>query len=165
MTAREPFERVVAAHGTAVLRVCRALLDPHDADDAWSSTFLAAMQAYPALPDGSNVEGWLVTIAHRKAIDVLRARTRAPLPVEEPPEEVSTVGLPGSGDLDLAAAVRRLPEKQRRAVGYHYLGGLPYREVGALTDQSPEAARRSAADGVKALRRLLTTDGSEGASR
>ena len=58
-----------------VMRVCRALLAPSDAEDAWSETFLAALQAYPRLPPDSNVQGWLVTIAHRKAIDQLRGVT------------------------------------------------------------------------------------------
>ena len=43
-----------------------------DADDAWSETFLSALRAYPTLRPGSNVEAWLVTIAHRKAIDQAR---------------------------------------------------------------------------------------------
>ena len=71
-----PFDEVVTEHGQVVLRVCRALLGPVDADDAWSETFLAALRAYPDLRDDSNVRGWLVTIAHRKAIDQLRAAGR-----------------------------------------------------------------------------------------
>src|SRR5579871_4110909 len=67
---RNPFEAVVADHGGTVLRVCRVLLSEPDADDAWSETFLAAMRAYPDLAPTANVEAWLVTIAHRKAIDV-----------------------------------------------------------------------------------------------
>ena len=70
MTGKSPFETVVSAHGGTVLRVCRAVLGPADADDAWSETFLSAMKAYPGLPADANVEAWLVTIAHRKAIDV-----------------------------------------------------------------------------------------------
>ena len=74
MAGKKPFETVVAAHGGTVLRVCRAVLGLADADDAWSETFVAAMKAYPDLPRGANVEAWLVTIAHRKAIDVARRR-------------------------------------------------------------------------------------------
>jgi len=66
-----------------VLRVCRAVLGPMDADDAWSDTFLSAMKAYPDLRPGSNVEAWLVTIAHRKAIDQWRGRTRRAVPVAD----------------------------------------------------------------------------------
>ena len=31
-----PFEEIVAEHGPVVMRVCRALLGPADAADAWS---------------------------------------------------------------------------------------------------------------------------------
>src|SRR5258708_19453755 len=81
-----PFEEIVTTHGPTVLRVCRAVLGPMDADDAWSETFLAALRAYPTLRPGSNVEAWLVTIAHRKAIDQTRARARRPLAVDHLPE-------------------------------------------------------------------------------
>jgi methylated-DNA-[protein]-cysteine S-methyltransferase len=93
---KQPFEKVVEEHGRTVLRVCRVILGVHDAEDAWSETFLAAMCAYPDLPDDANAEAWLVTIAHRKAIDVLRARKRQPAPVGELPEVPTALGLPGS---------------------------------------------------------------------
>jgi DNA-directed RNA polymerase specialized sigma24 family protein len=73
---QQPFETVVATHGATVLRICRAILAGTDADDAWSETFLSAMKAYPDLPADANVEAWLVTIVHRRAIDVTRARAR-----------------------------------------------------------------------------------------
>ena len=37
----------MAEHGAMVLRVCRAVLGPGDADDAWSETFLAALRVKP----------------------------------------------------------------------------------------------------------------------
>ena len=85
MTGKAPFESVVSAHGSTVLRVCRAILGPADADDAWSETFLSALKAYPGLPADANVEAWLVTIAHRKAIDVTRAAARRAIPVARDP--------------------------------------------------------------------------------
>lgn len=156
MEHRQPFERVVAAHGAAVLRVCRALLPAADAEDAWSETFLAALAAYPKLDPAANFEAWLVTIAHRKAIDSIRARTRRPSPTDLVPE-VS----PAQGDQDAASErvwrhLNQLPTKQRRAVAYHYLGGLPYREVAEIVGGTPGAARRAAADGMARLRVALS---------
>jgi len=156
MTGKQPFEAVVTEHGATVLRVCRAVLGPADADDAWSETFLAAMRAYPELPDGANVQAWLVTIAHRKAIDVTRAAARRAIPVAQTPESATTAGNDGDAsdlDGDLAEAVARLPEKQKQAVAYHYLAGLPYADIAAIVGGSAEAARRAAADGIAALRR------------
>jgi RNA polymerase sigma factor (sigma-70 family) len=143
---------VVAEFGPTVLRVVRAVLGPADADDAWSETFLAALRAYPQLPAGANVEAWLVTIAHHKAIDVTRSTARRAVPVADPPETEAGTELP---DLDLAAALAALPPKQRRAVAYHYLTGLPYAEIAEILGGSPDAARRAAADGIAALRRTI----------
>jgi RNA polymerase sigma factor (sigma-70 family) len=153
MASKQPFERVVAEHGGTVLRVCRVLLGRHDADDAWSETFLAAMRAYPDLPGTANTEAWLVTIAHRKAIDVLRARGRQPVPVGELPDEQTSLGIPGAADDGLWHAVRTLPDKQRQAVAYHYVAGLPYAEVAQILGGTTEAARRAAADGIRNLRK------------
>lgn len=152
-----PFEEVVDRHGATVLRVCRALLGSVDADDAWSETFLSALRAYPALQPGSNLEAWLVTIAHRKAVDIHRARSRTPVPTENMPERISKTGVPGEGDDELWAEVAALPFTQRAALVYHYVGGLPYAEVGAILGNSPAAARRAAADGRATLRRRIET--------
>ncbi|MFD1815479.1 RNA polymerase sigma factor [Rhodococcus gannanensis] len=164
MDMKQPFENVVAQHGATVLRVCRAVLDAHEADDAWSETFLAAMKAYPDLPKTANVEAWLVTIAHRKAIDVVRAAKRNPLPVDEVPEPPARIGEPETADTDLWIAVRRLPTKQRHAVAYRYLAGLAYADIAQIVGGSVDAARRAAADGIKTLRTTYPGDTVEGES-
>ena len=152
MSIKQPFEKVVEEHGRTVLRVCRVLLASHDADDAWSETFLSAMRAYPDLSDTANVEAWLVTIAHRKAIDVLRSRRRQPVPVEALTEEPTSLGVPGADD-GLWQEVRALPDKQRQAVAFHYVAGLPYAEIAQIIGGTTDAARRAAADGIRNLRK------------
>src|SRR6266702_4827876 len=163
VSVKQPFEKVVERHGGTVLRVCRVILGVHDAEDAWSETFLAAMRAYPDLPDDANAEAWLVTIAHRKAIDVLRARARQPAPVEEVPDAPSGLGVPGAQDGDLWQAVRALPDRQRQAVAYHYVAGLAYAEIAGILGGTTAAARRAAADGVKNLRKNYQGATTEGA--
>ena len=160
-----PFEQIVTEYGPMVLRVCRAVLGPVDADDAWSETFLSALAAYPRLDESANVEAWLVTIAHRKAIDVIRAGARRAVPVspvagEGLPEVPAGPDLPAAGlgrpedwDGDLWNALRALPDKQRLVVAYHYLAGLPYQEIATIVGGTADAARRAAADGIKNLRR------------
>ncbi len=148
-------------HGPTVLRVCRAMLDPADADDAWSETFLAALRAYPQLRPGSNVRAWLLTIAHRKAVDRHRAIARAPVPAAAVPERPASYGIPAEPDDALRDALRALPPKQRGAVAYRYLADLPYHEVGKLLGSSEAAARRSAADGIAALRNTYQPDQQE----
>ncbi len=149
-----PFEDVVAEHGPTVLRVCRAVVGPVDAEDAWSETFLSALRAYPQLPADANVEAWLVTIAHRRALDAGRARSRRPTPTDSMPERPAPGADPASRDPDLWDALSRLPAKQRQAVAYHHIAGLPFAEIAGLLRNSPDAARRAAADGVKTLRKI-----------
>jgi RNA polymerase sigma factor (sigma-70 family) len=155
--AKTPFDAVVAEHGARILRVCRAVLGPTaDADDAWSETFLAALKAWPDFPADGRVEAWLVTIAHRKAIDVTRARARRAIPVGDITDRMPAAA-PEETDDELWDAVRQLPDKQRRAVAYHYLGGLRYAEIADLLGGTAEAARKAASDGIKSLRAGLTS--------
>lgn len=166
MDIKQPFEQIVAEHEAVVLRVCRAVLGPHpDAEDAWSETFLAALRAWPYLPAGANVQAWLVTIAHRKAIDIIRARKRAPSPVDEVPDSTSAHGRPEGGDPELWAAVKTLPDKQRQAVAYRYLGGLAHQDIAEILGGTTEAARKASSDGIRTLRARFTREHSEGAPR
>jgi RNA polymerase sigma factor (sigma-70 family) len=153
-----PFEELVAEHGPVVMRVCRALLGPADADDAWSETFLSALRAYPRLRPDSNDRGWLVTIAHNKAIDHLRSAARRPRP--RPTGDLQDVPTTDRAPVDdalrdeLRVALDELPFKQRGAVIYRYLADLSYAEIGELLECNEAAARRNAADGIASLRRL-----------
>lgn len=148
----KPFEQVVAEYGPMVLRVCRAVLGPDEAEDAAAETFLAALRAYPGLDPGANVEAWLVTIAHRKAIDAVRSAARRPVAVASVPDRPSRTGRPEDTDVDLWAAVAALPARQRTVLAYHHLAGLPYRRIAEITGGTAEAARRAAADGIRTLR-------------
>ncbi len=143
-------------YGQVVLRVCRALLPIHDAEDAAADAFLAALEAYPRLRPDSDLKAWLVTIAHRKAVDILRRRSRHAVPVPELPEPsrgAASAAEPALPEEQLWIAVRDLPSKQRHAVVYHYVADLAYADVAAIMGTSEAAARRNAADGIRALRR------------
>lgn len=146
-----PFEHVVREHGPRVLAICRSRVGSADADDAWSETFLAALSAWPDLPGDLDVEAWLVTVAHRKCIDVHRARARrrtdpvAELP-EVPTEDESTEGE------GVWRHVASLPTKQREVITYRYLGGLSHARIAALVGGTEAATRRAASDGLRSLR-------------
>lgn len=165
MDMKKPFEKIVAEHSVTVLRVCRAVVGAHDAEDAWSETFLSAMRTYPELPDSANVEAWLVTIAHRKAIDIIRKQKRIDSSMAISPDRLFTVESPSSTNHELRDAIQSLPDKQRQAVAYHYLGGLPYLEVAQILGGTTDAARRAAADGIRNLRKTFKDMETEGASR
>src|SRR5207249_5248993 len=152
--SQQPFEEIVAEHGPTVLRVCRAVLGRVDAEDAWSETFLAALSAYPRLRANSNIEAWLVTIAHRKALDHLRASRRLVV-TDEVPERPAKDGSPEGWESGLWEALEALPLKQRQTIAYHYLVGMPYLQVAEIVGGSGDAARRAAADGIATLRKTF----------
>lgn len=170
---RTAFDAAVVRHGPAVLRVCRAVLGAGtDADDAWSETFLSALRAWPELPEETNVEAWLVRVAHRRAVDLVRRSARAAVPaggaddlavLDAWAREGSAWGTRTGNDDEVGdgaiwAAVATLPTRQRLCVAYRYLGGLAYAEIAEITGGSEAAARRAAADGVAALRRALVEE-------
>ena len=154
--SQPPFEEIVAEHGSTVLRVCRAVLGPMDAEDAWSETFLAALRAYPRLRANSNIEAWLVTIAHRKALDHLRATSRRLVATDEVPERPAKDGSREGWESGLWEALEDLPLKQRQAIAYHYIVGMPYLQISEIVGGSEDAARRAAADGIATLRKTFS---------
>jgi RNA polymerase sigma factor (sigma-70 family) len=149
-----PFQRLLDQHRDDVHRFLVASAGPQDADDCFQETFIAALRTYPRLRDGSNLRAWLLTIAHRKAIDAHRARARRPVPVPEPPERVDAATNPG--EPELWERVRALPPKQRGAVVLRYAADLTHADVARVLDCSEEAARRSVHEGLTRLRKEWT---------
>ncbi len=154
MTALPPFQSLLDDHAADVMAVLRGAVGRTDAEDCFQETFLAALRAYPGLGDDRNLRGWLLTIAHRKAIDHHRANGRRPLPVAAA-EELGGVTAEPELDEGLWALVGGLPPKQRAAVALRYACDLPHAEIAAALGCSPEAARRSLHEGIKRLRKEL----------
>jgi RNA polymerase sigma factor (sigma-70 family) len=152
VTALPPFQTLIDNHADDVMAVCRGAVGRGDADDCFQETFIAALRAYPQLRNSGNLRGWLVTIAHRKAIDHHRARGRRAVPVAEVAEVAVSDPEPGG---DVWAVVGALPPKQRAAVTLRYASDLPHAEIAAALGCSPEAARRSLHEGLKRLRKEL----------
>lgn len=147
-----PFQTLLDEHATDVMGVLRGAVGRADAEDCFQETFLAALRAYPKLQEADNLRGWLLTIAHRKAIDHHRANGRRPLPVAEVLEIEVSDPEPDDGIWPL---VDGLPPKQRAAVALRYACDLPHAEIAAALGCSPEAARRSLHEGIKRLRKEL----------
>jgi RNA polymerase sigma factor (sigma-70 family) len=152
LTALPPFQALLDEHAADVMAVLRGAVGRSDADDCFQETFLAALRGYPKLGEANNLRGWLLTIAHRKAIDHHRANGRRPIPVAEVAEAAVDDSLP---DEELWTTVRALPPKQRAAVTLRYACDLPHAEIAATLGCSPEAARRSLHEGIKRLRSEL----------
>ena len=150
-----PFQLFLDEHRDDVYRFLAASVGREEADDCFQETFMAALRAYPRVEEDSNLRAWILTIAHRKAIDSHRSRKRRPVPVEEPPERAAEPA--AAKDSSLWQAVRELPRKQRAAVIHRFVNDLAYVDIGRLIGSSEEAARRNVHEGLKTLRGAWST--------
>jgi RNA polymerase sigma factor (sigma-70 family) len=150
-----PFQRFLDQHRDAVWRFLVCSVGP-DADDCFQETFISALRAYPRLRADSNLRSWVLTIAHRKALDAHRGRARRALPVAElPPVDAGGATFPAARDEALWDAVGELPARQRSAVVLRYVGDLPHRDIAAAIGCTEEAARRSLHEGLAKLRKVV----------
>ncbi len=154
-----PFQRFLDAHREDVWRFLVASVGVDEADDCFQETFISALRAYPRLRANSDLRAWVLTIAHRKAIDAHRGNARRAVAVAEIDAVVDTRGGsgagggPATGDAELWEAVRGLPPRQRSAVVLRFQADLSHREIAGLMDCSEEAARRSLHEGLVKLRK------------
>jgi len=148
-----PFQVFLDENRDAVWRFLVSSVGPTDAEDCFQETFISALRAYPRLRAGSNLRAWVLTIAHRKAIDSHRGRARRALPVAEIGEldaRASNGAQPGDGEV--WRAVRELPPRQRSAVVLRFIADFAHRDIAAAIGCSEEAARRSLHEGLSRLR-------------
>ncbi len=148
-----PFQQLLDSHGRDVHRFLIATVGSSDADDCYQETWIAALRAYPRLRNASNLRGWILTVAHRKAIDHVRSRRRQAIPVADVPERASQPAEPLlDGQAELWAHVRQLPAKQRAAVALRFVTDAGYEEISSVMGTTQEAARRNVHEGLKRLR-------------
>ena len=160
MAVLPPFQRFLEDHRDDVWRFLVAAVGRTDADDCFQETFIAALRAYPRLEHARNLRSWLLTIAHRKAIDHHRVRGRRAVPAGSPEEvaggKPSSNSRPdtivGGGDPELWTAVSGLPPKQRSAVVLRFATDMSYAGIARALDCSEDAARRSVHEGLQKLR-------------
>ena len=154
--ALPPFQRFLDAHRDPVWRFLVSSVGRSEAEDCFQETFIAALRAYPRLRPDSNLRAWVLTIAHRKALDAHRGRARRAVPVADPAAVDGRSSTPAAArDEGLWGAVHGLPERQRAAVLLRFLADLPHRDIAAAIGCSEQAARRSLHEGLVKLRKVV----------
>jgi RNA polymerase sigma factor (sigma-70 family) len=147
-----PFQSFLDENRDAVWRFLVSQVGPIEADDVFQETFMSALRAYPRLRGESNLRGWVMTIAHNKAMDAHRSRGRRATPLDQLPDKAARVLM--DGEPEVWKHVRELPEKQRAAVLLRFAGDMAYREIGVAIGCSEAAARQNVRAGLKALREV-----------
>ncbi len=123
------FDDLVARHGPAVYRTCRALLhDDHAAEDAFQATFLIFIRRAPSIRDPETLGRWLTGVARRVAA---RSRRRSARQSDRERRWASmqpTNREPERPAFEIEGLVReelgQLPERYRQALTLCYLEGL-----------------------------------------
>jgi len=149
-----PFQDFLEANRASVYRFLLVAVGPHDADDCFQETFLAALRAYPRLRDGGALDRWVLRIASRKAIDHHRAANRRATPAADPPERALPASDPTPDD-ELWTALRSLTPRQRVAVVQRHVLDRSYPEIAEVMGTSEDAARASVSAGLRRLRELI----------
>jgi RNA polymerase sigma factor (sigma-70 family) len=153
MTRLPPFQAFLDDNAERVWRFLVGCVGPVEAEDCFQETFLAALRAYPELRRAGNLTGWVMRIAHSKAMDSHRGRARRPRAVAEVPERAAHLG--AETDDALWGLVRALPDKQCAAIAHRFANDMSYREIARVMSCSEDAARRSVHEGIKRLREAM----------
>ena len=131
-------EDAYAAYGPSLLAYLRRYVGPDEAEDVLQRTFLDVWRHSPAYQPTHRFSTWLFTIAHRRAVDTLRARRHRVVDVEAARDLVGEDGRETAERYAEAAEVRaalaRLPEHEREALELTYYAGLTQREIAAHLD-------------------------------
>jgi RNA polymerase sigma factor (sigma-70 family) len=157
------FRALLLRHGGLVLGVCRRLLPPADADDAFQATFLIFLRKARFLNRRHLVGNWLHGVAHRVALKArsLLARRRARERPLDPSQLTDTPADTTAADWRpvLDEEVRRLPAKFRAPVLLCYLEGRSNEEAARVLGWPSGTVKSRLARARDLLRRRLLRRG------
>jgi RNA polymerase sigma-70 factor, ECF subfamily len=153
----------------------RMLGSTSEADDAVQEAWIRLSRSNAGEID--NLEAWLVTAVGRVALNMLRSRktrreepldTHLPDPVVDRADGIDPEHealLADSVGLALLVVLETLTPAERLAYVLHDTFSVPFDEIGAILDRSPEAARQLASRGRRRIRGADTTPEADPATR
>jgi RNA polymerase sigma factor (sigma-70 family) len=153
----------------------RMLGSTSEADDAVQEAWIRLSRSNTGELD--NLQAWLVTVVGRVALNMLRSRkTRREEPLDahlpdpivdradgiDPEHEAL---LADSVGLALLVVLETLTPAERLAYVLHDMFSVPFDEIGAILDRSPDAARQLASRGRRRIRAADTTPDADAAAQ
>jgi RNA polymerase sigma-70 factor (ECF subfamily) len=146
----------------------RILRDQALAEDAVQEAFLAVWRsAGRFLPERSKASTWILTLVHRRAVDLVRREERRraePLdealePAGDATDETAWLRLERER---VQAALRQLPDQQREALELAYYGGFTQSELAERLGQPLGTIKSRMFAGLARMRELLAEAAPEG---
>jgi RNA polymerase sigma factor (sigma-70 family) len=152
------------AYGLAL----RVLRDETLAEDAVQDAFLSVWRTAPRfVPERGKASTWILTLVHRRAVDLVRREERRRTDALEPEAEG-----PSAPPVDeeawlrlqrerVQSALRQLPDQQREAIELAYYGGFTQSELAERLGQPLGTIKSRMFLGLGRLRELLGDPGLE----
>ncbi len=159
---RTSLELAFKEHGAAVKGVAwRVLKDENLAEDIVQETFVTFWDRPDKYdPSRGALRTFLLTIAHRKAVDVVRSEVARARREERPPDPVHIDVEEEVWARDLSETVRKalmdLAEGEREAIALAYYGGLSYVQVAERLGLPEGTVKSRIRAGMKKLSRSLS---------
>jgi RNA polymerase sigma-70 factor, ECF subfamily len=153
----------------------RMLGSTSEADDAVQEAWVRLGRSNAGGID--NLEAWLVTVVGRVALNMLRSRktrreepldARLPDPIVDSADGIDPEHealLADSVGLALLVVLETLTPAERLAYVLHDMFSVPFDEIGAILDRSPEAARQLASRARRRIRGAETTPDADAAAQ
>ena len=119
------------------------------------------------VPERGTASTWILTLVHRRAVDVVRREQRRRTdPLERAPEPISGGGVEEEAWVRLQrervqAALSQLPDQQREALELAYYGGFTQSELAERLGQPIGTIKSRMFTGLARLRELLGEPGME----
>jgi RNA polymerase sigma-70 factor (ECF subfamily) len=140
----------------------RVLRDESLAEDAVQEAFLALWRSGAAtfVPERSKASTWLLTLVHRRAVDLVRREERRRTEPLEAAAEPTVGSAADSAWLRLErervqGALQQLPDQQREAIELAYYGGFSQSELAERLGQPLGTIKSRMFSGLSRLRELL----------
>ena len=147
--------------GTAYGLAYRVLRDEALAEDAVQEAFLGLWRgAGSFIPERAKASTWILTLVHRRAVDLVRREQRrraesiegAPEPAVGSAEEAAWLRLDRER---VQRALAQLPDQQREAIELAYYGGYTQSELAERLGQPLGTIKSRMFSGLTRLRELL----------
>jgi RNA polymerase sigma-70 factor (ECF subfamily) len=157
---RSKFLRLYERYGGLMFYVANQILhNEQDAEDAVYEAFVAIIENIQKISDITcpKTRSYAVIIVERKAIDLLRARSKVVSMDSE--DTVDGLEVPPPGNGGLADAMASLPADCREVLLLRYDNGYSVKEIARLFHMKPSAVQKRIERAKRALQEQLEQGG------